>query len=216
MDIMNRYGKILPVLAILLAAGAAQAQIQDFQFHWAPSAVVDAQGNSHPEAVEYEIYLSRDGGFDELVGTVVGDTTFTLAAAPGIIHRIRVAGIDASGKMSPKSEWSDPVYFEETRDDNSIPGAAGLQQNYPNPFNPETRLVYGIPADIASSDRVQLDIFSLDGRLVRTMDIDRTPGWHEVVWDGTDERGRVTATGMYVTRLVVGSSIESQKMTMVK
>lgn len=215
MGIMNKYGKILLVLAALMAASAAQAQILDFQFHWSPSALVDGDGNARPAAVEYEVYLSKDGGFDELVATVVGDTTYTLSAAPGIIHRIRVAGIDATGKMSPKSEWSDPIYFDGTRS-SSVPPVAGLKQNYPNPFNPETRLVYGIPEDVATSDRVQLDIFSLDGRLVRTMNIDRTPGWHEVVWDGTDDRGRVASTGMYVTRLVVGSSIESQKMTMVK
>jgi hypothetical protein len=146
---------------------------------------------------------------------VVGDTTYTLSADPGIIHRIRVAGVDAAGNLSPLSEWSDPIYFEETRQ-NSVPGAAALQQNYPNPFNPETRVVYGIPADVTPRDRVQLDIFSVDGRLVRTMDVDRTPGWHEVVWDGTDDRGRVQATGLYVTRLVVGSMVETQKMTMVK
>ncbi len=77
-------------------------------------------------------------------------------------------------------------------------------------------MVYGIPAEISDSDRVRLDIFSLDGRLVRTLDVDRTPGWHEVVWDGTDDRGRNQATGMYVQRLMVGTMVETRKMTMVK
>ncbi len=50
----------------------------------------------------------------------------------------------------------------------------------------------------------------------QTMEVERTPGWHEVVWDGTDDGGRVQATGMYVTRLVVGAMVETQKMTMLK
>ena len=215
MGIMNKYGKMIVVLVVLLAAGTTWAQEQDYRFHWAPSPVVDRVGNEHPTAVEYEVYLSQNGGFDELVATVYGDTTFTLAAEPGIVHRIRVAGVDAQGRRSVKSEWSDPIYFEENRS-SSVPPAAALRQNYPNPFNPETRLVYGIPTDIALGDRVQLDIFSLDGRKVRTMEIDRTPGWHEVTWDGTDDRGRTQSTGMYVTRLVVGTAVETGKMTMVK
>ena len=203
------------MLVILMAAQTAVAQDQAYRFHWAPCPLMDDQGNPCPAAVQYEVYLSRDGGFDELVATVYGDTTYTLAAEPGIVHRLRVAGVSADGRRSLKSKWSDPIYFEENRG-TTVPLAAGLQQNYPNPFNPETRLVYGIPADITASDRVQLDIFSVDGRRVRSMEIDRTPGWHEVVWDGTDDRGRVQSTGMYVTRLVVGTAVESQKMTMLK
>lgn len=215
MGIMKKYGKLLLVLAVLLVAGSAQAQSRDFRFHWAPSPLVDGQGNARPEAVEYEVYLSRDGGLDQRVATVVGDTTYVLSADPGVLHRIRVAGVDAAGQLSPVSEWSDPIYFEETRD-SAVPGAASLEQNYPNPFNPETRVVYGIPADVTQGDRVQLSVFSIDGRMVRTLDVDRTPGWHEVVWDGTDDRGRAQATGLYVTRLVVGAMVETQKMTMVK
>ena len=215
MSLMNKYGKIIFVLMALLMAGVAQAQNQDYRFHWSPSPTIDDDGNSRPEAVEYEVFLSTDGGFDELIATVVGDTIYTLSAAPGIVHRIRVVGIDAAGTASPRSEWSEPIFFEESRD-GSLPGAAALGQNYPNPFNPETSLVYGIPVDVSDGDRVQLDIFSLDGRLVKSMDVDRTPGWHEVVWNGTDSRGRVAATGMYVTRLVVGAYVETQKMTMLK
>lgn len=215
MGIIKKHGKLLLVLAALLAAGSAQAQSRDFLFHWAPSPLVDSEGNIRPEAVEYQVYLSRDGGLDQRVATVVGDTTYILRADPGVLHRIRVAGVDAAGKVSPLSEWSDPIYFEETRD-SAVPGAAALQQNYPNPFNPETRVVYGIPTEVALSDRVQLDVFSIDGRLVRSLNVDRTPGWHEVIWDGTDDRGRTQATGLYVTRLVVGTMVETQKMTMVK
>ena len=203
------------MLLLVLAARSALAQTRDFNFHWAPSPVLDDKGISYPAAVEYEVYVSRDGGEDELMATVVGDTTYTLTAEPGIIHRLRVVALDASGNRSVTSEWSDPLFYEESRG-GEVPGAAALQQNYPNPFNPETRLVYGIPGDIVDSDPVRLDIFSVDGRLVRTMEVDRSPGWHEVVWDGTDNRGRNASTGMYVSRLVVGSMIETNKMTMLK
>jgi hypothetical protein len=212
---MNRAGIFVLIWLLVLSAGNALAQTQDFRFHWAPSPVIDGDGINHPEAVEYQVYLSRDGAADELMATVVGDTTYTLEAEAGVIHRLRVVALDASGNRSPSSEWSDPVYFEASRG-NEVPVAAELQQNYPNPFNPETHLVYGIPPEIQTGDQVRLDIFSVDGRLVRTLDIERTPGWHEVVWDGTDNQGRNASTGMYVTRLMVGTMVQTNKMTMIK
>jgi len=95
-------------------------------------------------------------------------------------------------------------------------GIFGLKANYPNPLNPQTRIVYGVPETIKSSDPVRLEIFTLQGHRVKTLTVDRTPGWHEVTWDGKDERGRVTSAGMYVTRFVVGTSVQTGKMTMVK
>jgi hypothetical protein len=51
---------------------------------------------------------------------------------------------------------------------------------------------------------------------VRTFDVDRTPGWHEVIWDGRGDNGQIQSTGMYVTRFVVGDAMSTAKMTMVK
>ena len=84
------------------------------------------------------------------------------------------------------------MYFEgEVRTGDGVPPAGALDGNYPNPFNPETRIRYGIPADIATGTPVRLEIYGIDGRRVRSFTVDRTPGWHEVTWDGTDDRGVV-------------------------
>ena len=151
----------------------------------------------------------------ELVATV-SDTTYLYSAVSGVSQRIRVRGIDELGLKSVMSDWSDPIYFEVGGDIVTVPMGARLKPNYPNPFNPETRIVYGVPEDIQDSDVVRLEIFTVQGYLVRTLEIDRSPGWHEVVWNGRDNRGMVTSTGMYVTRFVVGNSVETGKMTMVK
>ena len=114
------------------------------------------------------------------------------------------------------SEWSDAFYFETDGESVATPMGPQLKPNYPNPFNPETRIVYSIPENIRSTDVVRLEIFTVQGYRVRTLPVDRTPGWHEVTWNGKDQRGVVTSAGMYVTRLVVGNSVETGKMTMVK
>jgi flagellar hook assembly protein FlgD len=59
-------------------------------------------------------------------------------------------------------------------------------------------------------------IYNVNGELVRNLEVDRTPGWHEVMWDGTNERGVVASTGLYLTRFMVGSMVTTGKMTMVK
>ncbi len=203
-------------LTALLAAGAA-AQTQDIRFHWAPSPSVDQQGNPMPEAVGYQVWLRRDADTPVQVATVMGDTVYTLVAEPGVVQRIRVCGFDSQGRASAYSEWSDPVYFEgEIRGGDGVPAAGALEGNFPNPFNPETRIRYGIPADIATGTPVRLEIYGINGRRVRTFDVDRTPGWHEAVWDGTDDRGVAQSTGLDVTRFVVGTRVETAKMTMLK
>lgn len=203
------------LILVILTGSATLAQSHEVQLHWSASPVIDEDGIVRPEAVSYEVWLRRGEESDHLVATV-RDTTFKYNADPGITQRIRVRGIDKRGLRSVMSEWSDPIFFEMTDDMVTIPTGAQLKANYPNPFNPETRIVYGIPEDLKSTDVVRLEIFTVQGYRVRTLPIDRSPGWHEVVWNGKDDRGMVTSTGMYVTRFVVGSSVKTGKMTMVK
>jgi len=203
------------LILTILTASAAMADQQDVQFHWNPSPVLDEGGIIRPAAVSYEVWLRKGDDVAELVATV-SDTTYQLSAVSGVSQRIRVRGIDDRGLKSVMSDWSDPIYFEVGGEIVTVPMGAQLKPNYPNPFNPETRIVYGVPEDIQDSDAVRLEIFTVQGYLVRTLEIDRSPGWHEVVWNGRDDRGMVTSTGMYVTRFVVGNSVETAKMTMVK
>ena len=44
----------------------------------------------------------------------------------------------------------------------------------------------------------------------------RTPGRHEVVWDGRDDDGREASSGVYLYRLEAGPYDETKRMIMVK
>ena len=209
---------IIAVLGPVAAAGAALGQdTVHYSFHWTPSPTQDDQGNTLMPAVGYEVWLREDASIERLIATVVGDTAYTLVAASNVVQRIRVAGFDVLGRTSVKSEWSDPVFFEsENRGAPGLPSGAALQGNYPNPFNPQTVIRYGVPQDVDTSAPIRLEIFTLDGRRVRSLPVNRSSGWHDVVWDGTDDRGRTLSTGMYVSRFVVGNSVSTHKMTMLK
>jgi hypothetical protein len=215
---VNSAAKITLLAAFTLLVcgiGNAWAQPQDVYFHWAPCPVIDGDGIVRPEAVSYEVWLKRGDDLVEMIATVP-DTTYLLSAEPGVTQRIRVRGLDRRGRKSALSEWSDPIYFENGQDVVTAPRGAKLKGNYPNPFNPETRIRYGVPEDIQSGDVVRLEIFAVNGQRVRTLVANRSPGWHEAVWDGKDDRGLVASTGMYVTRFAVGGSVTTHKMTMVK
>jgi hypothetical protein len=207
------------IMNLVLLAGSAVAQNADYNFHWTPSPIIDGDGIVRPEAVAYEVYVRRGTSSNQLLATV-SDTTFVLSVEPGIAHRLTVRAIDVEGRTSIMSAASDPIYFESEEDDNrSVPGVpttAELGPNYPNPFNPETRVVYGVPQDATGDEPMRLEIYNLKGELVRRLAVDKTPGWHEVTWDGKDESGVVSATGMYLTRFMVGTMATTAKMTMVK
>jgi len=85
--------------------------------------------------------------------------------------------------------------------------------NVPNPFNPQTVIAY----ELARPGRVNLNVYDLRGRLVRTLvDGDMPEGRHEVTWDGRDGAGQGAASGMYFTKLVAGEATQVSKMTLVR
>ncbi len=89
-----------------------------------------------------------------------------------------------------------------------------LARNSPNPFNPLTKIVYGAPA---GGGRVEMAVYDLSGRRVRTLVSGQVPaGRHEVVWDGTDGSGRVVASGVYLVRLQTPAGVLVRKMTLVE
>jgi hypothetical protein len=88
-----------------------------------------------------------------------------------------------------------------------------LAQNYPNPFNSSTVISYQVPA----ASRVVLNVYSTEGRLVRTLvNGEATPGSHNVIWNGLSNSGTAVATGVYFYRLQAGDFSAIQKMVYLK
>ena len=205
------------ILAGLLVSGDALAQNTDVVFHWKPSPIVAPDGDALAPAVAYQVWVVLDDASPQMIATVK-DTNFVLSVEPGVVHELCVRGVDVVGRFSPMSQLSDKVYMEleNERGEGDVPLAGGLGSNYPNPFNPETRIVYGVPTDLPDGAPVRLEIFNLAGQRVRALETEISPGWHEVVWNGTDDAGQPASTGLYITRYVCGTLVETKKMTMLK
>lgn len=76
----------------------------------------------------------------------------------------------------------------------------------PNPFNPQTSISYVVGV----AGQVQIEIYDVEGRLVRSLVQEKTPaGRHEAVWDGRDQAGRALASGTYFYRMAVDGRLVS-------
>ncbi len=98
----------------------------------------------------------------------------------------------------------------------SLPGSFEIRlTSAPNPGRAPT-----IRYDLPGLARVQVTVYSVAGRLVRTLVSGERavpPGRYAIEWDGKDEGGRQVAGGMYFARLDVdGRCVASRKLVIVE
>jgi hypothetical protein len=93
-----------------------------------------------------------------------------------------------------------------------------LMQNYPNPFNPEV----WIPFELSEQTEVSVQIYNASGQLVRILDLgmkDRgryTSMDKAAYWNGLNEAGEKSSSGVYFYVLKAGKFTAAKKMVLVK
>lgn len=96
---------------------------------------------------------------------------------------------------------------------NGIPTVFGISQNYPNPFNPSTAFEYAV----SEQSFVSIKVYNLLGQEVRSLvSEEKGIGVYTAQWDGTDSRGGVVPSGMYLYRMSAGRFVETKKMILMK
>jgi endonuclease I len=95
-----------------------------------------------------------------------------------------------------------------------VPVGAMLRGASPNPFQARTTLVYDLPRP----GRVTLSIYDVSGRLVRSLvsAAEQDAGRHVFEWDGRDDTGAVTATGLYFSRIEVGKDSDVKRVVRIR
>lgn len=95
----------------------------------------------------------------------------------------------------------------------ALPKILKMFPNQPNPFSRETRIAFQLP----KAGAVQLKIYGVNGRLVRTLvEEGKSPGSHRVIWDGRDNSGHEVPAGVYFSQLIVAGVKESRKMVLLR
>ncbi len=88
-----------------------------------------------------------------------------------------------------------------------VPQTFALSENFPNPFNAGTAVTVSVP----EAGRVTIDVYDIAGRRIRRV----ANSWlaagtsNPFIWDGRDDRGTASATGVYliVARTSASSSV---------
>jgi N-acetylmuramoyl-L-alanine amidase len=94
------------------------------------------------------------------------------------------------------------------------PQRFSLQQNFPNPFNPSTTITYNLPEGM---HMVELRIYDLLGRTIRTLvDGQQPAGHHIVLWDGRDDGGQPAPSGIYLYQIKTPFFTSSRRMAYIK
>ncbi len=125
-------------------------------------------------------------------------------AQVGMKYYYKIQDVDRNGVMTLHG----PVAAEV-----ALPERVDLAQNYPNPFNPVTTIGFELPA----AAEVELAIYDLQGRLVRTLARGiKGAGVHSLVWDARDEAGMAVPTGIYYYRLRSGNHLLIKKLLLAK
>ncbi len=163
------------------------------------------------------------GGALETLGSIGNDWleyTYALSGEPGDTVNVRFLFV------SDSADAAEGVYIDDVEvssliessgtdvsDDTELPSLIQLHQNSPNPFTPSTTIRFALSVPL----RVNLSIYGIQGRLIRTLVDDvRSPGDHIVEWDGRDAAGADVAAGVYLYRLSTGELEETRKMILVR
>ncbi len=112
--------------------------------------------------------------------------------------------------------FDDSFEFEvvESNGTDEVPAPPQVSlSNYPNPFNPETTIRFSVPSKVMTS----IDIFNSKGQKVRSLIHEvRSEGDHQIVWNGTDDRGKSLSSGVYLCRMQIAGQSLTRKLMMMK
>jgi hypothetical protein len=205
-----------PLLIEISSSGAVPVEWTSFttanqqdkvQISWATA----SESNNLGFTVERQTGLTgvwQSIGFVQGHGTVSSRQQYEFSdsdlAAGSYQYRLRQIDLDGSFHYSPTRQV-----------DVAAPQDFALLQNYPNPFNPKTTINYRIPQN--ASGRVTLSIFDRLGRTVATLvNEPARPGYYQHVWDGLDNEGHATGSGVYFYLLSDGQNRRLGKMIKVQ
>ncbi len=121
--------------------------------------------------------------------------------------------------LAGRIEWMDETINQykalsvNNNGSESIPDNFILEQSYPNPFNPSTQIQYSISSPV----HITLSVYSVLGQHVKTLVNQKmNTGFHQVEWDGTNDKGLIVPTGVYFYKMSSTFGVESKKMLFIR
>jgi hypothetical protein len=178
-------------LNISVAIGSS-ADLDWFLYNSSMVEVARGYSTANPEVGNYNAaaghyYLMVDGYLSAV-------SSYTLTVSGGLANSIIPAQ-----KSLVTSAMEEPLIFF-------------LGQNRPNPFRSSTAIDFSL----AHAGRVELQVFDVNGRVIRTLVAkDLGAGKHDVRWGGESEDGARMPPGVYFYRLVTPGFTQTRKLLLI-
>jgi hypothetical protein len=155
----------------------------------------------------YRLHKDTVPGFVPSGFNLIAETESSAFADGDVIsgqtYYYRIASLDNQGN---RSEYSQEVDVDMTGiwqgDGVEPPRMTAIESNYPNPFNSATTLIYAVANLGPLPAQINIDIYDVQGRKVRTLvDERKEVGRHRIIWDGRDDSGNELSSGIYFARI---------------
>jgi hypothetical protein len=178
--------------------------------------LIDTQGNVMissnivAEGTKKVIVTDMQGGTIKPVGEVYLSVPVVFKGSIYDIGQVEIDNINVAGFAGDLIDYVSRTAISEVK---LIPSDFSLQQNFPNPFNPSTEIRFDLPEE----GQVELSVFNMQGQKVRTLESGRmTPGYHAIIWNGTNDNGSRVSTGMYFYSIQTNKFQAVRKMLFLK
>jgi hypothetical protein len=174
----------------------------------------------YPWELTFDLYIDTSSSFSHpQIIKDIQDTAYTsnyLAEGKTYFWKVLAKNLAGDSLWSKQQDWGFFIKQGATsvkNDNNEMPQNFELFQNYPNPFNSTTQIRFQLP----SFQKVSLKILNLMGREVRTLVNEQRPsGSYQILWDGKDNQGNETGTGVYLCVFQAGGYVESRKVLILR
>ncbi len=161
--------------------------------------IAEKSGSANGDGFGGSVAISGDMNGDERAEFIVGAPY----ASPGGVHEAGSAYVYYLPENPPVPRINS----------GSIPDMFTLDQNSPNPFNPATTIRYALPEPA----KVELTIYNILGQVVKRLaDEYKGAGYHQAVWDGRGQMGRLAPAGIYIYKIQAGDFVQKKKMLLLK
>jgi hypothetical protein len=175
-----------------------------------------------PVSVAATPWLDSQDGLALTPGHGRVDAALLGARETGMIGNVEVATVTfqaiASGSpgiglggITARDAWNQPVPTSVHVADveSGTPLTTALAAPSPNPSRGAIALGFAL----ARAGKAELAIYGIDGRRVKVIaQGERAAGEYRLSWDGTDDRGRAAAPGVYYARLIADGREFTRKL----
>jgi hypothetical protein len=166
-------------------------------------------------AVDLEYHVGAAGAWTPIATGVPNNNGYFEWTVPGVITdqmQIRVTAHDCIGTAVALSPFV-PVRAPSVGVPSDLPLAFAAYRSTPNPFSSAATLRFDLPAAPDGQWPVDVSIFNVAGRRVRTVvKSDLPPGRYSYEWDGRSDSGAPVSAGIYFLRISAGENEARQRL----